>query len=97
MARDLSTLAEVIGNESTAAVTYQDQSRSKEILDGLSAEKHIVAAALYDKDGHLLATYLQFRRVPRGFVPSQPEQVSMYFQTDDAGSFFIKSTWTASW
>ena len=81
MERDLSTLAEVIGNESTAAVTYQDQSRSKEILDGLSAEKHIVAAALYDKDGHLLATYSVSKNA-EGFVPSRPEQVSMYFQTD---------------
>ena len=81
MERDLSTLAEVIGNESTAAVTYQDQSRSKEILDGLSAEKHIVAAALYDKDGHLLATYSASKSA-EGFVPSRPEQVSMYFQTD---------------
>ena len=81
MERDLSTLAGVIGNESTAAVTYQDQSRSKEILDGLSAEKHIVAAALYDKDGHLLATYSASKSA-EGFVPSRPEQVSMYFQTD---------------
>ncbi len=57
MTDDLSTLAEIIGNQSTAALTYGDKSAAKEILAALSAKKHVVAAALYDREGHLLASY----------------------------------------
>jgi signal transduction histidine kinase/ActR/RegA family two-component response regulator/HAMP domain-containing protein len=54
MTRDLSTLAEIIGNESTAALDFKDADRGKEILGALSAKKNIVAAALYNQSGHLL-------------------------------------------
>src|ERR1700744_5093143 len=48
MESDLSTLAQIIGNQSTAALTYGDQGAAKEILNALVVKKHIVAAALYD-------------------------------------------------
>src|SRR5271154_2348869 len=57
MARDISTLAEVIGNQSTAALSFGDKDTANEILGALSAKKHITGAALYDKDGHLMAVY----------------------------------------
>src|SRR5258706_12688664 len=57
MTHDLSTLAEVIGNESTAALDFDAEERATEILGALSAKKHIVAAALYTATGHLLAGY----------------------------------------
>jgi signal transduction histidine kinase/CheY-like chemotaxis protein/uncharacterized membrane protein affecting hemolysin expression len=56
-ARDLTTMAEIVGNESTGALSFEDQDRAKEILSAFPAEKHVVAAALYDKDGRLLASY----------------------------------------
>src|SRR5688572_21318477 len=57
MKRDLSTLAEIIGNESIQALSFDDSDRGSEILGALKAKKHIVAAAIYKKDGHLLAQY----------------------------------------
>ena len=57
MADDLSTLAQIFGNQSTAALTYGDQVVAREILGALSAKPHIVAAALYDNRGKLLAVY----------------------------------------
>jgi signal transduction histidine kinase/HAMP domain-containing protein len=57
MAQDISTTAEIIGNQSTAALSFGDKDTANEILGALSAKKHIVAAALYDKDGHLMAVY----------------------------------------
>ena len=54
MMRDLATLAEIIGDRSTAALTFDDKADAKENLKALSAKKHIVAAALY-KHGRLFA------------------------------------------
>lgn len=56
MSRDISTLAEIIGNQSTAALTYDDETTANEILGSLKAKQHIVAAGLY-KNGQLFAHY----------------------------------------
>lgn len=53
----LSTLGEVIAANSTAAVAFDSPEDATEILKALEAEKHIVAAALYDKKGNLFARY----------------------------------------
>jgi uncharacterized membrane protein affecting hemolysin expression len=56
MTHDLKTLAEIIGNESTSALTFEDRERAEEILSALTAERHIIAAGLY-KNGKLFAQY----------------------------------------
>jgi PAS domain S-box-containing protein len=53
----LSTLGEVIAANSTAAVAFGNDRDAGEILAALKAERHIVAAGLYDRDGHLLSRY----------------------------------------
>jgi two-component system sensor histidine kinase/response regulator len=55
--RDLETLAEVLGSNSTAAVTFNDAATGREVLQSLSAKQHIMAAALYRSDNSLFATY----------------------------------------
>src|SRR5882724_3416722 len=57
MVRQLSTLAEVIAANSTAALAFENPDDAKEILSSLKAERHIVSAALYDKDGKLFSKY----------------------------------------
>ncbi len=78
--RDLSTLAEVIGNQSTAALSYDDAEAAEEILAALRAKKHITAAALY-KQGQLLAQYPQQVLAP-GLVPAWPEPEGARFERD---------------
>ena len=56
MVRDIRTTAEIIGNQSTAALTYDDRTTAAEILGALSTQPRIVSAGLY-KDGELLAWY----------------------------------------
>ena len=103
MTRDLSTLAEIIGNQSTAALTYGDKDVAKEILAALRAKKHIVAAALYDKDGQLLASY-SGGTGPAVSFPARPEQDALRFENsalvlfrairldgDFVGTVFLKS------
>src|SRR6267142_3659223 len=55
--RQMSTLAEVIADNSTAALAFQNYDDAKDTLDSLKAERHIVSAALYDKEGKLVARY----------------------------------------
>jgi signal transduction histidine kinase/ActR/RegA family two-component response regulator len=51
------TLARVVSANSTAALAFRDDQDAQEVLATLSAEPSIVAAALYDRDGRLFATY----------------------------------------
>ncbi|MBI4605196.1 MAG: response regulator [Planctomycetes bacterium] len=54
---NLSTIAKIVGESSTAALAYEDAKTAQEILDALSAESHVEAAAIYRKDGGILARY----------------------------------------
>jgi signal transduction histidine kinase/HAMP domain-containing protein len=57
MTRDLSTLAEIIGANSAAALAFDDQPFAKEVLTSLSVKQNIVGASLSKKDGRLFARY----------------------------------------
>jgi two-component system, sensor histidine kinase and response regulator len=54
---DLAVLAEIVGSNSTAAVTFRDRRAAEEILSGLKAKEHIVAATIYSDDGKPFASY----------------------------------------
>jgi hypothetical protein len=56
---DLETLAEVLGSNSTAALTFNDPAAAREVLGSLSAKEHIMAAALYRMDEASFATYVR--------------------------------------
>src|SRR5579863_3528049 len=55
--RELSTLGEIIGSNCTAALAFDNREDANEVLSALKAEKHIVGAVLYDKDGKLFSHY----------------------------------------
>src|SRR5438309_7762905 len=77
---DLETLAEVLGSNSTAAVTFNDAAAAREVLQSLSAKEHIVAAALYRTDGTIFATYVRdAARV--SFIFPAPESSAARFET----------------
>jgi PAS domain S-box-containing protein len=57
----IATLAEVIGTNCSAALTFKDQKSAEATLSALSAESDIEAAAIYSKDGRLFALYLRGR------------------------------------
>ena len=59
MVRELTTLADTLGANAAGALTFNDPGSGRDILHALSAEKHIVAACLYDKQGKLFADYLR--------------------------------------
>ena len=63
MAQDLTTLADVLANNSTAALAFKNASDAQEILGALKKESRVVAAGLYDKAGHVLAGYMRIDAV----------------------------------
>src|SRR5882762_9826784 len=81
----LSTLGEVIAANSTAAVAFGNERDAGEILAALKAERHIVAAGLYDRDGKL------FSRYPAGLsldaFPTAPERAGYRFDRSSVAGF----------
>jgi signal transduction histidine kinase/ActR/RegA family two-component response regulator len=59
MIKDQIILANIIGNNTTAAVTFNDQRAARETLDGLGENPHIIAAAVVTSANELFAYYLR--------------------------------------
>jgi signal transduction histidine kinase/FixJ family two-component response regulator len=54
---DLQVLAEIFGSNSTAALSFSDPGAAEDLLGGLKAKSHIVAAVIYSGDGKPFASY----------------------------------------
>ena len=69
-ARQLGTLAQVVASNSTAALAFENPADAREILSALRAEPHIIAATLYDRDGHPFAQFPD--SLPAASTPGRP-------------------------
>jgi signal transduction histidine kinase/DNA-binding response OmpR family regulator len=78
---DLTILAKVIGNNSTAAITYNDKETATEILNSLVAEKQVKHASIIVRKNDTLASY----RKNEGFVNYKLEtsKDTNYFRDDN--------------
>lgn len=57
MVRNLTTLAEILGNNTTAALDFNYEKAAEEKLAALRAEPNIVAACICTKEGRVFASY----------------------------------------
>jgi PAS domain S-box-containing protein len=57
MTSELSALADTLGANSAAALTFNDRKSAQDTLGALRAERHVVAASLYDSRGAIFAEY----------------------------------------
>ena len=71
LAIDLSTVAEIVGQNTAAALTFNDPESAHETLNSLQAKPHVVAACIYGPDGSVFARYNRPGSNP-GFVPPPP-------------------------
>ncbi len=76
--KNLSTLGAIIAANSTASLAFQNEGDAREILSALRAEPHVVAAALYDKDGKLFARYPA--DLPVAAFPAAPDRDGYRFE-----------------
>jgi signal transduction histidine kinase/CheY-like chemotaxis protein len=81
MVSDLLTLAEIIGDRSTAALTFDNKDDASKTLQALRLKKHITGAALYDEKGNLFATYMS-TNAPGDLFPRQAPSEGTLFVKD---------------
>lgn len=58
LSEELSSLADVVGWNSAAALTFDDSNAAEKTLAALKSKPEIIAAFLYDREGRLFAQYL---------------------------------------
>jgi methyl-accepting chemotaxis protein len=94
-----SMLARVVGINSAVALTFEDKSAAEETLAGLAAAQEVLAAAIYDGEGHVFATWSP---APGFEAPAREEpghrfegqQLHVYqqivFQNQPVGSIYLR-------
>jgi signal transduction histidine kinase/uncharacterized membrane protein affecting hemolysin expression len=68
--RQLATVGQMAATNSTAALAFDNPADASEILSSLKAERHVLAACLYDKSGKIFAKYP--RDIGDSALPSSP-------------------------
>ena len=76
--QQLTTLAQIVAESSTAALAFDDRQSARETLAALRAEPNLVAACIYAKDGRPFAAFL--RRGSRRDLPSLPGKPGAAFR-----------------
>ena len=57
LVRRINTMAEIIGFNCTAAISFDDPAAAAETLSALRVERHVAAAAIYDQHDRVFAIY----------------------------------------
>ena len=68
--QDLRASAQMVGSNSTAALSFGDAEAGREILSALQAKQNVIHACIYDKGGHVFASYSR-DAADGGFSPPQ--------------------------
>ena len=81
LARDLSALAHVVADNSTAALAFNDPRAATETLSALRAKSHVLAACIYEANGTMFARYAR-PNAPSG-CPAFAAQDELRFNRTD--------------
>ena len=85
LVQEMSVLADIIGNRSTAAIEFFDQKTANENLEALSARESVIKACIYDIEGKTFAQYNK-----PGFAEMkcpEPSSELFYFADDKLTTF----------
>ena len=86
LSRELLVLADVTGANSAAALDFVDRANAQQALDALWAQRHIMCAALYDRDG---ALFVSIRRADAaGCIPERVQSAPAV--TDDSSIYVLR-------
>jgi hypothetical protein len=69
VALNVAMLADVVGANSTAALTFGDATAATDTLQSTASDEHILNARLFSRDGTLLATYVRANASSRPILP----------------------------
>jgi len=76
MVRNLSSIAQITAQNTSAAIVFDDPSSAQEVLKSLKFKPHIFRANVYDANGQLFASYVH----EQGHIPDDFEQESHHYQ-----------------
>ena len=76
MTSELSVLADTLGANTAASLAFNDRKSAQECWPRSRAERHIVAACLYDGHGKVFAEYRRDGTGPEFAMPSWRERRS---------------------
>jgi signal transduction histidine kinase/ActR/RegA family two-component response regulator len=82
---DSSVLADVVGKNTRAAITFQDENSAQQTLLALQSETSVSAACVYDAQGNQFASYV--RSGDSGQFPKQPSANGHYFEAGHLALF----------
>jgi PAS domain S-box-containing protein len=82
MTTELSALADTLGANAAAALTFYDRKSAEDILGALRADKHIVGARVYDGQGNAFADYHRGGKVREFLLPSGVQPSGERFDKD---------------
>ena len=107
--RSLTILADVIGANSTASLSFEDRDSAEEALTALQANEHIVGACTFDADGGIFAVYSR-DGLPDQFTPpagmADHQKISgdaihlfrpIIFQDEKIGSVYVQADMKQLW
>ncbi len=80
MINEMSTLAEVLGSNSTAALSFDDAKTAGELLMSLEKQPDVELACIYDASGRVFATF--YRGVSPPIAPPAPPPTGYEFTAD---------------
>jgi two-component sensor histidine kinase/uncharacterized membrane protein affecting hemolysin expression len=79
LVQNVTTLAQVVAENSTAALAFRSPADAREVLGALKAERTVVAAVLYDNDGKLFAFYPD--NLSPKFFPNKLQDTGFHFES----------------
>jgi diguanylate cyclase (GGDEF)-like protein/PAS domain S-box-containing protein len=82
--RELTTMAGIESESIAAALSFADEQAANETLNSLRGDRRIVAAAVYNQQNRLFATYRNTKTLP---APAQPRPDGLYFANSDLAIF----------
>jgi len=86
LVKDLTIQAEIVGNNTTAALSFNDQKTADEILSALRAAQNIINAVIYSGDGKVFAKYKRYD-VQEDILPPAPQKDGYRFGIDRLSVF----------
>jgi len=87
MVSDVSTLAAMLADNSTAALTFHDDQAGNDVLRSLRTQPHITAACLYSQEDKLFATYVRDGK-DQAFAPSSSHRIGSFFENGRLREFY---------
>lgn len=85
--QNLDTLAEIIGSNSTASLTFDDVMSAEETLSALRAEAHVTAACIYRVGGEVFAKYIRAGEASSVKLPAHPGEPGLSYENGHLVAF----------